>query len=322
MALSRPGDWVWDFWLADTGDEYHLFFLTAPRHHTPDGRHHAATIGHAVSTDLRAWTDLGPALGPSVEPAFDDLATWTGSVVQDDAGLWHLFYTGLSRAEGGMVQRIGVATSSDLRTWRKAGHVLSADPRWYHRRTPGGEPEAWRDPWVLRHPGGDGWHMLITATARDAELGEGGVLAHAWSPDLTTWEVRPPLTEPGSGFSQLEVPQVCVVEGTALLVFNCLGPELSPARRATGARGGVWVVPAPDVLGPFDVSGARRLTDESLYVGKLIRDRTGAWVLLAFVNTDPDGAFVGTITDPLPLTIGEDGLPSLGLERGPADIPL
>jgi beta-fructofuranosidase len=323
MAFSRPDDWVWDFWLADTGREYHLFFLTAPRHHTPDDRHRAATIGHAVSTDLRTWIDLGLALGPSVEPAFDDLATWTGSVVQDDAGRWHLFYTGLSRAEDGMVQRIGVATSSDLTTWVKAGPdaLVAADSRWYHRWSPGSDAEAWRDPWVLRDPDGNGWHMLVTATAVDAEPGDGGVLGHAWSADLMTWEVRPPLTEPGSGFSQLEVPQVCVVDGRPVLVFNCLGGQLSPSRRAAGVRGGVWAVPAPTVLGPFDIAHAGALTDESLYVGKLAQSRDGEWALLAFVNEGPGGDFVGTITDPIPVTVGPAGLPSLAVVRTPTTSP-
>ena len=29
--LRLPEDWVWDSWIADDGDRYHLFFLRTPR---------------------------------------------------------------------------------------------------------------------------------------------------------------------------------------------------------------------------------------------------------------------------------------------------
>ena len=38
------------------------------------------------------------------------------------------------------------------------------------------------------------------------------------------------------------------------------------------------------------------------YSGRLIRDRGGRWVLLAFRNLGPDGGFVGEITDPMPVS--------------------
>lgn len=44
------------------------------------------------------------------------------------------------------------------------------------------------------------------------------------------------------------------------------------------------------------------MTDETLYVGRLIRRREdGEWVMLAFHNIDAVGAFGGTITDPMPV---------------------
>jgi hypothetical protein len=49
---------------------------------------------------------------------------------------WYLFYTGASKAEHGLVQRIGLATSPDLFAWQHAGEVLVADPRWYETLDP------------------------------------------------------------------------------------------------------------------------------------------------------------------------------------------
>ena len=64
--------------------------------------------------------------------SWDDLATWTGSVIEHD-GRWYMLYTGVNRAEQGSVQRIGFAISDDLVHWSKhpAGPLLEADPRWY-----------------------------------------------------------------------------------------------------------------------------------------------------------------------------------------------
>jgi len=223
--------------------------------------------------------------------------------VRGDDGLWNMFYTGLSHADGGQVQRIGVATSADLHTWTKRGPqaVVTSDVRWYEQFSVTGRPEAWRDPWVMRDPDGDGWHMMITASAHTGPADDRGVLGHARSMDLISWEVQPPLSAPGSGFSHLEVPQLAVVDGGPVLLFNCLGPQLSPARRKAGEPGGVWVLRPDSLLGPYDVGRATRLTDESLYVGKLVQRRDGQWVLLAFVNQDADGAFVGALSDPLEL---------------------
>ena len=201
--FNLPDSWVWDFWFADDGDRYHVFFLYASRAlHDPERRHLRASIGHAVSDDLVSWTRVADALVRSDAPAFDDVATWTGSVVRHDDGTWFLYYTGV-RFEGGRnVQRLGYATSTDLTTWTKAtdNPVVESDARWYERldTSPWNE-ETWRDPWVLRDPNGDGWHILVTARSIDGESDTRGVVGHAVSPDLRTWEVRPPLSEPVGG---------------------------------------------------------------------------------------------------------------------------
>ena len=57
--------WIWDSWIADDGDRYHLFFLQAPRALGDPGlRHTAATIGHATSRDLVDWEVHADALRP------------------------------------------------------------------------------------------------------------------------------------------------------------------------------------------------------------------------------------------------------------------
>ena len=275
--LRLGSSWVWDFWLADDGDLFHLFFLKAPRAlGDPDRRHRHATVGHAVSLDLTDWVEVADALTPSPGPAFDDLAIWTGSVVRDGSG-WRMFYTGIDRADRGRVQRIGAAVSDDLLTWTRVSSepLLVADRRWYATAS-AGEPAA-----------------------------TGGVVGHATSPDLRTWTVRPPLSRP-AGFGQLEVVLAEVVDGRPVLLFSCMTAELGDARREAGERGGIWVVEADRLLGPYDVGQAHLLHDESLYVGRLVRRRNGEWCLLAFRNLAP-GGFVGEIADPIPVRWAADG---------------
>ena len=67
--LRLPEAWVWDFWLVDDGQSYHLFFLYASRAlHDPDARHHRASVGHAISDDLTTWTRVPDALVRSDPP--------------------------------------------------------------------------------------------------------------------------------------------------------------------------------------------------------------------------------------------------------------
>ncbi|HET6706054.1 glycosyl hydrolase family 32 [Amycolatopsis sp.] len=288
--LRLPDHWVWDSWYTTDDDgRHHAFFLRASRALLdPERRHRRASIGHAVSRDLRTWELVADALVPADGPAWDDLATWTGSVVRGPDRRWYLFYTGVRDDGGHAVQRIGLAVSDDLHTWHRFGAkpLVEPDPAWYaHDDRTDWAGEAWRDPWVFPAPGGDGWHMLVTAHAKDG----GGVIGHAFSADLLHWEVRPPLTRPG-GFGHLEVPQVAVVDGQPLLLF-CSNLGVRAAEAA------VWAVPGPAVTGPWDLSLARPVSCPGLYAPRLVRDAGNAWHLIGFVS-ERDGGFAGELSDP------------------------
>jgi beta-fructofuranosidase len=302
MTLRLPDHWVWDSWHAHDGAKHHLFFLRASRALLePDRRHHRSSIGHAISKDLREWRLQPDALVHSDPPAWDDRALWTGSVIRQPDGRWRMFYTGITHAEEGRVQRIGTAVSDDLEVWTRSADnpLLEADSRWYEKLGPTGwREEAWRDPFVFADPDGDGWHMLITARAREGSPGGRGVVGHARSEDLVRWEVLPPLTEP-AGFGHLEVMRTAVIEGQPVLMFSC-GPDwMDKARRSRWDGGGVWIATGESLLGPWDIASAVALEHPSLYAAQFIRDGA-AWMVLGFRDTE-DGIFIGEIMDPLPI---------------------
>ena len=306
MALRLPDRWVWDSWIADTGQEFHLFFLQAPRSLGDQlKRHWHATVGHAVSTDLRDWRFLPDALGPGPAGSWEDMAIWTGSVIEHE-GTWYWLYTGGRAVPDGVEQRIGLATSTDLSTWVKhpRNPLIDLDARWYERVG----YDAWRDPWVTRDPGGDGFHALITARSNHGPEDARGVVGHAWSPDLVSWEVRPPLSEPGE-FGHLEVPQVEIVAGTPVLTFSVGFDRFPPARRARrpDQTHGSFIAVGESLLGPWDIAAARQIPVPDLYAARLVQDRAGEWQVIGFRDGSDRGDFVGEIIDPIPL--GDLGLP-------------
>ena len=304
MAFSLDEHWVWDFWLADNGEIFHLFYLRAPKAlGDPELRHRFARIGHATSVDLLQWEDHGEVLGPGPEGSHDQTATWTGSVVRGDDGIWRMFYTGASFESDDSyanIETICVATSFDLFAWQKdASFSLSADARYYEKLGDGDWPEeAWRDPWVYRDPSESGWHMLITARGKSSDMRSGGVIGHAWSEDLECWSVLPPLGPPSNTFPHLEVPQIAQIGGTSVLVF--CAPRTTADTDGPMQTSGVWAVETSGPPAPVWVDDAELLAPAPYYAGRIVQDRSGTATLLAFIGS-PGSNFEGTISDPIAL---------------------
>lgn len=314
MSLRLPDKWVWDFWFARSGGEHHVFFLQAPRAlGNTTLRHHNASIGHAVSRDLSEWRVLPDALHPGPAGSWDDLATWTGSVIEHQ-GRWSMLYTGINRGEQGLIQRIGLATSEDLTHWEKhpANPVLEADGRWYELlNLDRWRDQSWRDPWLYEGPDGK-FNALITARSPEGDSSGAGVVAHAVSDDLVEWSVQPPVTSPGE-FAQVECPQLVTVDGRKLIIFSCLAQDHSPRRRKRlGVDGvtGTFTFSADDAAGPFEASAEPVVAPDSewgpLYAGKLVEIGHERWGFVGFRGAG-DEDFVGELIDPVPVSLTADG---------------
>jgi beta-fructofuranosidase len=308
MVLQLSGRWVWDFWLAADRGLWHVFYLYAAQTpDDPDRRHFSARIGHAVSADLRAWQETSDALGPGRPGSWDDMATWTGSVIEHPDGGWAMLYTGVGSAEDGLVQRIGLARSADLHTWVKhpQNPVVEADPRWYEMlNLDVWFDQAWRDPWAVLDVASGLFHAFITARSNLGDPDQRGVIGHATSPDLTSWVVGPPIRSP-QGFGYMEVPQVLRMGGRWHLLFSApaWAQSARPAPRCTGTFHAV----ADEIEGPYD-ERATLACDAvgSQYGGKVLQTSSGP-VFLAFRNQDSDGRFLGGITNPTQIDIAPNG---------------
>ena len=169
MTIAFADQWIWDSWYVRDGDLWHGFFLQADKAlGDPDLRHCNVSQGHATSRDLVDWTHLGTTFAPAAGPAWDDCTTWTGSVVQGDDGLWHLFYTGTQPGRG---RHAAAHRPRHLPTTFTTGRGSASGlvprhraERRYEEYTPGHwHDRAMRDPWVMRDPDGDGWLMYFTA---------------------------------------------------------------------------------------------------------------------------------------------------------------
>ena len=314
MALHLEDKWIWDFWFVREGSDYHFFYLQAPRSlKNPELRHWNTSIGHALSQDLVHWEVLPDALAPSTKKdAWDNFTTWTGSTIRHQ-GKWYMFYTGTSRRENGAIQRIGLATSEDSINWQKHAdnplininrtfYELYDKNIWYE--------ETWRDPGVFEF--GGRFYALITARSNLGDPKERGVVALASSDDLLHWEAGLPVTGPGE-FAYLEVPQIVKIRQKYYLVFCVDKDKYSEKRkRKRGGQGltGTHYMVSDHLFGPFTQPENDLLNaDErgSLYSGKLIQDNSGEWKFMAAVQYNASGDYIGDISDPMPISIAENG---------------
>jgi hypothetical protein len=223
---------LWDPWFAVHNGEVHLFCqqgrLAAESDRDPTD---ADCIGHAVSTDLMIWTEREPILRPDPAYPLEDLWAWTGCAVSHE-DLLYVYYTMRSSRENGQVERLGLATSPDGKSWtRHPGNpILEPDPRWYR-----GERNALvpgridcRDLSVVNDPESGDWYGFYATRANFGEMPQTSVIGAARSRDLVTWEPLPPAFAPGT-YGTVEVPEVFPLDGRWYL--TCL----------TGSTHGNWV---------------------------------------------------------------------------------
>ena len=314
MVIALNNKWIWDSWYAHDGEQWHAYFLQADKSlGDPALRHWNVSQGHAVSDNLRDWTHLGTSFAPADEPAWDDFTTWTGSVIHGEDGQWHLFYTGTCRAEEGKKQRIGHATSADMHNWRRVGDGLCLDiGDQYEEFTPAHwHDRAFRDPWVMKDPSGNGWIMFFTARAPNVpEPNAAGAIGFANSADLMTWTLRDPVFV--GGFGQLEVPQVFDVDGRWYCMF-CTGKDhwskaYTDSQPQEPVTGNHYLI-ADDPRGPWTLAPGPFFDGGNpchRYAGRILKTQDGL-MITGFSDGGDGPGFGGFVLDPVRVDVAADG---------------
>ncbi|TDN43578.1 beta-fructofuranosidase [Curtobacterium flaccumfaciens] len=260
-----------------------LFYLLDERPDAPPLKR-ATGMPWAVvtTTDFVTFTDKGVVL-PSGGPDASDFDCYTGSVVRDEEGTLHLFYTGhnpriTTGSDGGGkdAQVIAHATSSgDLTDWVK-------HPDWDFPALAGYSPEDWRDPFVFRPNADRPWQMLLATRRPDEPYRRSGVVARLESDDLVTWRDAEPIWEPHRFITQ-ECPDVFQWGEWWYLVYSEFSDAFCTRYRIATSPDGPWFAPADDTVDgrAFYAAKTVALGDRRYFVGwiasKEDRCDAGAW---------------------------------------------
>ena len=159
--------------------------------------------------DLCGYEDHGMALNYGLMSELDP-ALGTGSVLQDQDGLYHLFYTGHNdtRNSGRGTECVMHATSTDRENWTKIPEDAFFSPDNYSK-------DDFRDPEVFWVEEEQCYWMLIGG--RDESLG--GVVARYTSTDLKNWEFCGSFYAPIKHY-MLECPDLFSIGDTWYLTYS------------------------------------------------------------------------------------------------------
>jgi len=152
---------------------------------------------HGMVLNFGLMSDPDPAIG-------------TGSVMRDQEGLYHLFYTGHNDAGNGGQGRECVmhATSTDRENWTKIPEDTFFAEEDYSK-------DDFRDPEVFWVEEEQCYWMLIAARERT----QGGVVAKYTSTDLKNWEFQGPVYAPLSQY-MLECPDLFKIGDKYYLTYS------------------------------------------------------------------------------------------------------
>jgi hypothetical protein len=187
---DRPGWFPEDFGLKDHTVFWHagLYYIAAI-YLAEEGREEQFAYGS--SPDLCQWTDLGGILHERPAGEWDEFRIWAPYVFYE-AGVYYLYYTGVTQAFAQSIMLATTANPADPGSWQRQGVVFQPS----HEGSVWGGFDTWsdcRDPAVFKI--GGLYHMYYTGL----DLGGGIVgLATALGPAGPWTDWGPILTIPGA----------------------------------------------------------------------------------------------------------------------------
>ena len=294
---------------------YHVFHLVLPNHDF---------IAHAVSTDAINWRRVRNAIFLGDPGEWDDLMLWTMHVTPDPhkEGSWRMFYTGLSRRENGLYQRVGLAVSDDLYMWRKHSvHwedgrgskdptlVMEAREKYMRRESTeisapldfdscfpispaeeyyessleeGRHFVSFRDPFFYMSD--EGGVLLVAARVKDGPVVRRGCIAQYMEVSPNHFEPRPALVHPGL-YDDVEVPNLLTI-GEERYLIGSMREDAKIRYWHAHKDCSDWRSYHDNVLMP-----------QGNYAGRVCKDETG-WMLWCFYAMDQQDRTANNLMPP------------------------
>lgn len=234
------GAWVGDVIPWQEDGVFHLFYLYETRNVPKDGM----PWHRVVTENLVDFVDNGESIASGGAES-DSFNVYTGSIVLDNDGTHHAFFTGQNPAKTGAdglpLQVVMHATSQDrMATW-------THHPANTFGATEGYESADWRDPFVFWDEEAQLWRMLITARHTDGPSRRRGVIAQCTSRDLITWDPAPAFWAPRRYLAH-ECPEVFKWGEWWYLVYSEFSDAFTTRYRMSRSLDGPWIVPEHDTL--------------------------------------------------------------------------
>ncbi|MBU0466705.1 MAG: glycoside hydrolase family 68 protein [Nanoarchaeota archaeon] len=302
--FSPKNKFLWDPWLIKHKGNYHAFYLQTKKTKDFHKRHDKnVSIGHAISTDLLNWKELPTAFKPGKKGDWDDLALWTCSIIKKGKK-FYMFYT--ARDKKTRTQKIGLATSENLKTWKKHkdNPLLGADEKFYethNKKNKLGKAGTWRDPFVFKDPKSKKYHLTISARSKDKPKEYDGCIALAESKNLINWKTLPPILYPKK-YDEMETSQIVFHNKKYYLFFSVpYKKSYSPkwARKA-GSHIGLHCYVSNSLKGkykPINKGGVILDCKKKIYGFRLIKDKS-KYYAIGFLR-EKDGKFLGKLSFPI-----------------------
>jgi beta-fructofuranosidase len=228
----KPAIPMWDTWIYQEGDDYHLFFLSS------------GNIGRAVSKDLIHWETL-----PSIQNMAEEGDWDRQGMVKTGCTIKHgdTYYLSYGSGEGSPV---GFLTSKDLLHWEPypGNPVLPS-------KAPYKEGDHWRDLSSYLDPEKNLWEGYLFGIH---EASDQPSIAYVTSRDYLNWEYHEPvfISEPWSrennGFIFLEVPEYFRIGGKHYLIFSSVRSRKENTSGRKDASG-TWYLVSDNKQGPYRV---------------------------------------------------------------------
>lgn len=165
---------------------YHIFYLLDLR----DPNNIGTPWCKITTTDFVHFKDHGEMLKRGTHEEYD-MYVFTGSVIKDQDGLYHIWYTGHNTImdPGNYLQAVMHAVSKDLEHWIKIPEDTFTACEGYEMRD-------WRDPYVYFDEEDQLFHMLLSTRKEDGPTRRRGTTAMLVSSDNKHWKISETFYEP------------------------------------------------------------------------------------------------------------------------------